>query len=126
MHISWVIRHLTECWQSAVQHAMGISQWGFRNQRSTKLHSKASVGCRSGGAGSTLLWLDAETRGISARLRLLDAAGAVAAAAAAMVATDAGGGSCATASAQLIDGLQSLLEPRLLQGGPQGDRSLFS
>lgn len=77
---------------------------------------------------STLLWLEAETCGVVARLRLLDAVAAAAAAAAAT----AGGGSAlspAAAAAQLVDGLQALLTPHLLQGGPQGDlmmtRSIF-
>ena len=81
------------------------------------------VCCRREGATATLLWLDAEVRGVAARLQLLDAVGVVAAAAAATAATDTAGGGCAAASAQLIDGLQALLGPRLLQGGPQGDQS---
>lgn len=79
--------------------------------------------CRCEGRSSTLLWLDAEVRGVTARLQLLDAVGLVAAAAAAAVATDTTGGAGAAASAQLVDGLQALLGPRLLQGGPQGDHS---
>jgi hypothetical protein len=70
-----------------------------------------------------LLWLDAKVRGVAARLQLLDAVGLVAAAAAAAVAIDTTGGAGAAASAQLVDGLQALLGPRLLQGGPQGDHS---
>jgi hypothetical protein len=79
------------------------------------------VCCRRDGASSTLLWLDVEVRGVAARLQLLDAVGVVAAAAAA--AADTAGGRCAAASAQLIDGLQAMLGPRLLQGGPQGNSS---
>lgn len=78
------------------------------------------VSCRCGGTRSTLLWLDAEARGVAARLQLLDAVGVVAAAAA-KVATDTVGGACAAASSQLVDGLQAMLGPRLLRGGPQGD-----
>lgn len=79
---------------------------------------------RCGGASSTtLLWLTAEIRGVAARMQLLDAVGVVAAAAAASSATNKAGGRCAAASAQLIDGLQAMLGPRLLQGGPQGDHS---
>ena len=81
------------------------------------------VSRRCEGASSTLLWLDAEVCGVAARLHLLDAVGVVAAAAAAADATDTAGGRCAAASMQLVDGLQALLGPRLLQGGPQGDHS---
>lgn len=80
----------------------------------------AAAGRKAEAAGHTLLWLEAETRGVAARLRLLDAAATAAASAAA---TGAGGaGSPAAGAAQLIDGLQALLAPRLLQGGPQGDQ----
>lgn len=75
----------------------------------------------------TLVRLDAETRGVADRLLLLGAVTeAVAApAAASHAAAGAGTEAPAAAAARVVDGLQALLAPRLLRGGPQSGSSVW-